>query len=324
MSKISWLFGKKYFEGGVSKARRDLSNKVVVVTGSSSGIGRETAKGLAAQNATVVMANRNEAKTQPILDDIVKQTGNPNIEFIKLDIADLSSVRDFVKTFKQKHDRLDVLVNNAGIASVGNKPTFTKDGLESQMGGNYLGHFYLTNLLLDTLKNTEQSRVINVLTKSCTYKRLKFDDLMSEKKYDPFESLVQSKIATLMFAKELQQRLGETNTKIMSLHPGWVRTEGLEDLKKDKDLSLPSKAGLSVLSVCLLHFGKDPQQGAQTGLHCALEDFTKLRWAGFYSDCKEYTFKPTEDLSEQNRKKLWEWSENVIKEKLGNDAFENK
>ena len=324
MSKLSWLFGKKYFEGGVSKARRDLSNKVVVVTGSSSGIGRETAKGLAAQNATVVMANRNEAKTQPILDDMIKQTGNPNIEFIKLDIADLSSVRDFVKTFKQRHDRLDVLVNNAGIASVGSKPTFTKDGLESQMGGNYLGHFYLTNLLANTLKNTQQSRVINVLTKSCTYKRLNFDDLMSEKKYDAFESLVQSKVATLMFAQELQQRLGETNTKVMSLHPGWVRSEGLENLKNEKDRSFFSKASLSALSVGLLYFGKDSRQGAQTGIHCSLEDFNKLKSGGFYSDCEEYSYKPTEDLNEQNRRKLWEWSEKIIKEKLGNDAFEVK
>ena len=109
---MSWLPGKKYFEGGVCKIVQDLSNHVIIITGSSSGIGKETVKNLAAQNATIIMATRNQAKTEPLMNQIRRETGNANIEFIPIDLSDLNSVRSFVEKFKHRHNRLDVLINN--------------------------------------------------------------------------------------------------------------------------------------------------------------------------------------------------------------------
>ncbi len=314
---MSWLPGKKYFEGGICTVTRNMANQVVIITGSSSGIGLQTAKGLAARNATIVMATRNKAKTEPLMDEIKKETGNSNIDFIPLDLTDLKSVKAFAQEFKTKYNHLDVLVNNAALTSMKSTPDYTKQGFEQTFGVAYIGHYYLTRLLLDTIRKTDQSRIIFTSTKSVLSTPLTWDNLNSEKKFDGWQAEVQGKRANLMLASELQRRLENDSTRVMSLHPGWVRSEGFDNI----DAPLATRIGIQGLKFALKYFGKDTKQGSQTHLFCALQEWNKLKKAGYYSDCEELNFPAQEDLKPENTEKLWDQTEKWIKEKLGDDAF---
>jgi len=314
---MSWLPGKKYFDGGICNVTRNLTNQVVIVTGSSSGIGRETVKGLAAKNATIIMATRNKAKTLPIMDAIKQETGNQNIEHIPLDLTDLNSFKAFAQEFKSKFDHLDMLVNNAGTTSMQSQRSFTKQGFEESFGVSYIGHYYLTCLLLDTIKKTDNSRIIFTSTKSVTKTPFNWDNINSEKKYDSWQAEVRAKRANLMFASELQRKLENDSVKVTSLHPGWVRSEGFNNVQAP----FFTKIAIKCLYFALGYFGKDTRQGAQTHLYLALEDWKKLKGAGYYSDCEEFKFAPHEDLKPENTEKLYNLTEKWIKEKLGEDAF---
>ena len=141
-----------------------------------------------------------------------------------LDLANLESVKEFAKKFKEKYDRLDLLINNAGVMI----PPYSKtaDGFELQFGTNHLGHFALTGLLLDVLKNTADSRIVNVSSVAHKYGKLNFDDLNWEtRKYSAMKAYGDSKIANLYFTYELQNRLGNTHPMVTAAHPGWTATD---------------------------------------------------------------------------------------------------
>jgi len=263
------------------------------------------------------MANRNKAKTEPFMEEIKKETGNQNIDFIPLDLTDLNSVKNFAQEFRSKYDHLDVLVNNAALTSMKPKPDFTKQGFEQTFGVTYIGHYYLTRLLLDPIRKTENSRIIFSSTKSATKKKLTWDNLNSEKKFDGWQAEVQGKRANLMLASELQRRLENDSTKVMSLHPGWVRSESFDSIEAPAF----TKIALKGLFFFMKYFGKDTKQGAQTSLYCALQEWNKLKNAGYYSDCEEFNFPAQEDLKPENTQKLWDLTDKWIKEKLGDDAF---
>jgi len=263
------------------------------------------------------MATRNKAKTEPLMDEIKKETGNQNIDFIPLDLTDLKSVKAFAQEFKSRYNQLDVLVNNAAITYLRSARTFTKDGFEESFGTTYVGHYYLTRLLLDNLKKTNNSRIIFSSTKSSTKTPLDWENLNAEKKFSNLAVSVQGKRSSLMFASELQRRLESDSVKVVSLHPGWVKTEGREAADNPTLIKIMGK----VFGFFMLYFGKNATQGAQTSLYCALEDWKKLKGAGYYSDCEEFNFPVQEDLKPENTKKLWDLTEKWIKEKLGDDAF---
>jgi len=313
---MSWLPGKKYFEGGICTVTRNMANQVVIVTGSSSGIGLQTVKGLAERNATIVLATRNKAKTEPLMDEIKRETGNANVDFIPLDLIDLKSVKTFAQEFKTKYNHLDVLINNAAITYLRSAKTFTKDGFEESFGTTYIGHYYLTRLLLDTIRKTKNSRIIFSSTKSATKTPLDWEDLNAEKKFSNLAASVQGKRSSLMFASELQRRLESDSVKVVSFHPGWVKTEGRETADNPTLVKIMSK----IFGFFMLYFGKNAAQGAQTSLYCTLEDWDKLKKAGYYSDCEEFNYPPQEDLRPENTQKLWDLTDKWIKEKLGDEA----
>jgi NAD(P)-dependent dehydrogenase (short-subunit alcohol dehydrogenase family) len=212
----------------------DLSGKVIIVTGGNSGLGFESVKVFTAKGAEVILASRSGEKGEKAKAEILQQHPEGNIKVAELDLADLDSVRRFSKNFQQNHNRLDVLLNNAGIMTT---PYFkTKDGFEGQMGTNHLGHFALTGLLLPVLKNTPKSRVVIVSSMAHKQGKMDFSNLLFDngKGYSPMKSYGRSKLSNLLFSYELQ-RFFESN-KIDSIsavaHPGVSQTELFRYLDK--------------------------------------------------------------------------------------------
>ena len=204
----------------------DQKGRVAIVTGSSSGIGYETARVLANKNAQVILAVRNPEKGENALQKIKAQNENANVEVMILDLANLQSVKKFADEFKKRYDRLDLLINNGGVMI----PPYTKtvDGFELQFGTNHLGHFALTCLLFDLIKKTKDSRIVNVSSGAHRYGNINFDDLhWDNRKYKKWASYGDSKIANLYFTYELQRKLGQngSETIVTAAHPGWTATE---------------------------------------------------------------------------------------------------
>ena len=204
----------------------DQSGRVAMVTGSSSGIGYEAARVLANKNAEVIIAVRNQVKGDAAVGKIKAQNQNADVKVMILDLANLKSIKNFANDFKAKYSKLDLLINNAGVMMPPHSKT--EDGFELQFGTNHLGHFVLTAQLMELLKQTENSRLVNVSSGAHNYGNINFDDLTWEKrKYKPMSAYGDSKIANLYFTFELQNRLSKDGSSPMvtAAHPGWTATE---------------------------------------------------------------------------------------------------
>lgn len=202
----------------------DLTGKVVVITGANSGLGFESAQAIAAKGATLVMAVRNMSKGEKARDDLLQAVPNATLDLMKLDVGHLESVREFATAFKMKYDRLDVLINNAGVMAIPRQET--ADGFEMQLGVNHLGHFALTGLLIDVIVKTPNARVHNVSSSANYTGTMNFDDLMGEEDYGRWSAYGQSKLANIFFTFELQKRLSAAgfDTIANASHPGIVMT----------------------------------------------------------------------------------------------------
>ncbi len=204
----------------------DQSGRTIIVTGSSSGIGLETARVLALKNGEVIIAVRNPEKGNKAAEKILTEKKDAKVNVMIIDLSDLNSVKEFADTFRKEHKKLDILINNAGVMV----PPYskTKDGFELQMGTNHLGHFALTGRLLDILTETKGSRIVNVSSMAHKTGNIDFDDLNWEsRKYKPWKAYGDSKIANLYFTLELAGKLEEkgTDTIVTSAHPGWTATD---------------------------------------------------------------------------------------------------
>ncbi|MBN1887295.1 MAG: SDR family oxidoreductase [Thermoflexales bacterium] len=201
----------------------DLSGKIAIVTGANSGIGYEMARALTHKQATVILACRNKDKGAAAVQQINQEYPEAKAEFVQLDLSDMASVRRLAGEFSSHYDRLDILINNAGIM----RPPFgkTADGFELQFGTNHLGHFALTGLLLDHIIRIPLARVVTVSSWGHHFGVIDFDDLNAEKGYDPGRAYAQSKLANLLFTYELQRRLeaAEVDAIAVAAHPGWTK-----------------------------------------------------------------------------------------------------
>ena len=204
----------------------DLTGKVIIVTGANCGIGYEAAKEFARKGAQTILACRSMAKAQTAEDQILAEIPNAEVEIMQLDLASQTSVHQFADEFEEKYDRLDVLVNNAGI--IWTPYTKTEDGFESQFGTNHLGHFALTGLLMDHLLKTPGSRVVNVSSVGHRSGKMDFDNLMFEdgKGYSRHGAYGRSKLANLLFTYELQRKFEtiSADTIATAAHPGGSNT----------------------------------------------------------------------------------------------------
>ncbi len=202
----------------------DQSGRLAVITGANSGLGLVTAREIARAGAQVVLACRNLDKGREAVDQITAAVPEALLNLEALDLADLAAVRDFAQRFSAEHDRLDLLINNAGIMAPPRR--LTRDGFESQFGTNHLGHFALTGLLLGRLLAAPEPRVVTVSSQAHRTGRINFSDLQGERRYIRWLAYGQSKLANLMFCFELQRRATEARTALRSMaaHPGYART----------------------------------------------------------------------------------------------------
>ncbi len=200
----------------------DMTGKVCLITGANSGIGKATALGLAKLDATVVIVSRDKDKGEAALLEIRTRSGNKNVDAMVADLSSQDSVRELAHDFKARYKKLHVLVNNAGVFLPKRVPTV--DGLEATFATNHLGHFLLTNLLLDVLKVSAPSRIINITSSAHRGTEMDFEDLQGEKKYSGWNAYSQSKLANVLFTYQLAKLLEGTGVTVNCLHPGVVRT----------------------------------------------------------------------------------------------------
>ena len=201
-----------------------LSGKTAVITGANSGLGYHASLELARKGARVFMACRTTAKGEDARSRILAEVPAASVELLALNLASLESIREFAAALEGKTPTLDILINNAGVMGIPH--TQTADGFEMQFGTNHLGHFALTGRLMALLTRTPASRVVTVSSIYHKSGKINFDDLMGEKRYDPWVAYAQSKLANLLFAYELQRKLEQSGTTTLSLaaHPGYSNT----------------------------------------------------------------------------------------------------
>ena len=201
-----------------------LDDKVVVVTGSNVGIGKETAVALASMGATVVLACRNQEKAAAAAAEVKQRSGNDDVHIVKLDLANLASVRACTEEITESWPRLDVLINNAG--GMWTQRSTTAQGFEQTLGVNHLGHFYLTTLLLDQLKASSPARIINVASVAhhLPVRGMRWQDLHTERRYTGMRAYSQSKLANVLFTRALARRIDPLEVTANAVHPGAVRS----------------------------------------------------------------------------------------------------
>ena len=264
-------------------------------TGGNSGIGLVTAQTLAKQGAEVVLACRDSEKTTQALAKINAGATTPAVN-LAVDLADLAAVRTLADRFLSSYDRLDVLLNNAGIFPA--KQQFTQDGFEMQFGVNHLAHFLLTHLLLDCLKNSAPARIITVTSMLHKKGVLDFDSFKGFEKYNAQQAYNQSKLANVMFGVELAKRLEGTSVTSNVLHPGAVATDIVRDLPW-------------LVRTVIGWFFISPEKGAQTNIQLASDPALAQVTGKYYNQGREEAYAAAAD-DEALRKKLWGFSAEAV------------
>ncbi len=279
------------------EATTTLAGKICLVTGANSGIGKETALGLAKLGATVVMVCRNRARGMQAQSEIKQQSGNNNVDLLLADLSSQQAIRQLATEFQQKYTQLHVLVNNAGTVFA--RRQVSEDGIEMTLAVNYLSGFLLTNLLLDTIKASAPARIINVSSTAQSEGFIELDDLQMTKHYRILKAYAQSKLANVLFTYALAQQMEGTGVTANCLHPGVVATN---------IWARPLPRFLwPLVNIVASRFGISPQQGAQTPLYLASSPEVAGVTGKYFVRCKErQTAAISYDKTVQQR--LWEIS----------------
>jgi NAD(P)-dependent dehydrogenase (short-subunit alcohol dehydrogenase family) len=280
-----------------------MNGKICMVTGATSGIGAATAEGLAQRGATLILVGRNREKCEATADQFRSRTGNSSIECLVADLSSQADIRGLARQFRDKHSRLDVLINNAGGIFMTRRQTV--DGLEMTFALNHLAYFLLTTLLLDSLEASAPSRIINV--SSCGHERadgIVFDDLQSERGYRGFKAYHRSKLANLLFTYELARRLSGTDVTVNALGPGVVATNIGRNNRWIWRILKP------LVDVLFRMNYISPEEGARTAIHLAASpDVDGL--TGLYFAKEEPTASSEASRDEATARRLWKVSEEL-------------
>ncbi|XP_071792189.1 retinol dehydrogenase 13-like [Asterias amurensis] len=302
-----WVL-KRYIRGGWCYSGARMDGKTVIVTGASSGIGKETAKDMARRGARVILACRNKAKAAEAKAEIRRATSSGHLVIRQLDLSSLASIRAFAEKIKEEESRLDVLINNAGVMMCPKQST--EDGFEMQFGVNHLGHFLLTNLLLDLIKSSSPSRIVNVSSIAHGGGKMQWEDLMMDEEYDRFSAYGQSKLASMLFTLELSRQLEGSGVTVNALHPGVVQTELFRHMEAEKPQGVAG-AIIWLASLSPNFLFKSTVEGAQTSIYCAVADELESVSGLYFADCAPR--KPTDAaLNHQDAKRLWEISAKMV------------
>eukprot|EP00276_Gloeochaete_wittrockiana_P011602 CAMPEP_0184371166 /NCGR_PEP_ID=MMETSP1089-20130417/163242_1 /TAXON_ID=38269 ORGANISM="Gloeochaete wittrockiana, Strain SAG46.84" /NCGR_SAMPLE_ID=MMETSP1089 /ASSEMBLY_ACC=CAM_ASM_000445 /LENGTH=334 /DNA_ID=CAMNT_0026713879 /DNA_START=164 /DNA_END=1169 /DNA_ORIENTATION=+ len=308
----------------------DLSAKVAIVTGATSGIGKETARVLAHQGAHVILGCRDVKNAELVAQELIKVTKNSKVEVIPLDLASLASVdhllsslnikvtknskvevipldlaslasvRSFAEQFKSTKLPLHILIDNAGVMAT--PRSLTRDGFELQFGVNHLGHFLLTNLLLEQLRESAPARVVVVSSNLHEKGHINFEDIMSEKSYDRWGAYGQSKLANILFARELNRRMAGTGVTVNAVHPGFIPT----DLTRNINPFAPY-----LFKYIVSPFLKSIPQGAATTVNVEVNPALANVGGKYFTNCQEET-PAAEALNDQVAQRLWDLSEKLV------------
>jgi NAD(P)-dependent dehydrogenase (short-subunit alcohol dehydrogenase family) len=276
----------------------NMTGKICLVTGGNSGIGKATAVGLTKMGATVVIVSRNKEKGVTAVTDIIAKSGNKNVELIQADMSSQNSIHNLAEEFKARHEKLHLLINNAGVYLT--KRTTTEDGLESTFAVNYLGPFLLTSLLLDILKASAPSRIVNVTSDAHNGANIHFEDLQGEKRFSGWQAYGQSKLAMILFTHELAKKLEGTGVTVNSAHPGVVRTNFAKN-----------NGGLIMLGFRFLGiFFISPKSSAKRILYVATSPTSEGVTGKYFSKNHEARSSP-ESYDDDAARRLWQISEQL-------------
>jgi NAD(P)-dependent dehydrogenase (short-subunit alcohol dehydrogenase family) len=275
-----------------------MKDKICIITGANSGIGKATASGLSEMGATVVMICRSKSRGEAARAEIMTKTENDNVDLLVADLSSQAAVRQAIQEFNDRYNQLHVLVNNAGLYRTARSDTV--DGLEMTIAVNYLAPFLMTNLLLDTLRSSAPARIVNV---AGTYHRkatMSFDDLMSEKDYSGSKANNMSKLAMVLFTYELARKLDGTGVTANCLHPGVVAT-GL--VEKDPDYPRFSRMMYNLFK----RVGSSPEEGARTSIYLASSPEVEGLTGKYFEKMKEKE-SSNESYNVVKAERLWEES----------------
>jgi len=279
---------------------KSLNGKIALVTGANSGMGMATTKALADMGATVVMLCRNEKRGRKAFN-ILKEKSDRKLDIMFCDLGDFSSIRAFAEAFHQKYEKLDILVNNAGFISLDRQ--ITKDGLERQFGVNHIGHFLLTMKLIDLFE--EGGRIVNVASGAHKTGNIHFEDINLTKGFNVIKAYSQSKLANVLFTRELAKRLKSKKITVNCCHPGAVAT--------NIGISRDTGFGKTITGM-LKPFFQTSEQGARTAIYLAASAGVKDITGQYFYKCKiAKSSKRSKDM--KLAKRLFDFSEQIVGEK---------
>ncbi len=273
-----------------------MHGKIVLVTGANSGMGLATTIEMARRGGKVIMACRSRKRGEEALTEARRQSGSNDITVMLCDLASFQSIRSFAEEFLAEYPVLDVLINNAGVVTV--KRELTTDGFEMDFGVNHLGHFLLTNLLLDPLKAAEQGRIVVVASGAYKIGKLYLDDHTLSRGFNPAKAYARSKLANILFTRELAARLQGTAVTANAVHPGAVGTS--------IGVNRETGFGRSLLKL-LSHFFLTPEQGADTAIYLATAPELS-RVTGQYYYRRQIQQLSPRATNAQEAAHLWQWS----------------
>ncbi len=275
-----------------------MGGKTALITGGTSGIGKASAVALAAMGANVVVVGRNPERGEAAVEEIKAQSHSGSVELMLADLSVQSEVRKLAEEFLGRHDRLDVLANNAGL--VQSKRTETPDGIETTLAINHLAPFLLTNLLIERLEQSAPSRVITVSSEAQRWGNMEFEDIQSRRKYRGFPVYGMTKLANIMFTYELAERLSSTDVSANCLHPGSVGT----------NFGQNNRGPMALFFRTFKPFMRSPEQGADTLIWLSSSPEVAGVSGKYFSDRKEIKAKKVA-YDPAARRRLWEISEDL-------------
>ena len=278
-----------------------MQDKIVLITGADGGIGRETTRGIAKNGATIIMACIDLNLARPVCEAIKQESGNSNLDLMQIDLASLASIREFAQQFSRKYQRLDVLINNAGVYCQTRQET--RDGFEKTIGINLLGHSLLINSLLPVIKQTPESRIINLSSNAHYQSKFDVSDINWQKrKYSGFPAYADSKLAIVLATLELAERLKDVGVTANAVHPGHTAT-AIWNI-------WPGKWYQALLDKIINRFMITPEEGAQASIFLASSNDIKGVTGKYFSQ-KQLKDPSPRCKNVRLQKDLWQLSEKL-------------